>query len=239
MVFLCVVTEMTKKNFPEAGEYSLSPGLGNFVEILNYGIRRGDTKLKEHYINHPLNASYFSKTSQNDFINISGAIILEKNILSLKPSPISSYFFSVMADEAMDSSQKEQLSLVLRYINSSYDVQEEFVGFVHLKDGLSGKAIADSIVKKVTDLGLDIMNCRVQGYDRAGAVAGHKNGASAHILRICRKLIYIHCFSHRLSLAISKNFNVVSVNNMLETVQKISFFFQYSEQRQLCSEKTH
>ena len=183
-----------KKNYPEAGEYSLSPGLGNFVELLNFGIRRGDTKLKEHYTNHPSNASYFSKTSQNDFINICGAIILEKIILSIKPSSDSSYFFSVIADEAMDSSQKEQLALVLRYIDSSNDVQEEFVGFVHLKDGLSGKAIADSIVKKVTDLGLDMMNCRGQGYDGAGAVSGHKNGASAHLLRICRKKIIFIVF---------------------------------------------
>ena len=27
-------------NFPSAGAYSTVPGLGNFIELLNYGIRR-------------------------------------------------------------------------------------------------------------------------------------------------------------------------------------------------------
>ena len=203
---------------------------------MNYRIRRGDTKLKKHYETHPANASYFSKTSQNEFLKISGAIILEKIIISIKPTPNSKYFFSIIADEAMDSSQKEQLSLVLRYMDSSYDVQEDFVGFVHLKDGLSGKCIADAIVAKIDEIGLIISNCRVQCYDGAGAVSGFKNGASAIILRLNRLAIYTHCFSHRLNLAVAKNFQVVSVNNMLEVVQKISYFFHNSEQRQLAFE---
>ena len=137
----------------------------------------------------------------------------------------------------MDCSQKEQLSIVLRYVTDEIEILEEFVGFVHLRDGLSGRAIADAILKKISDLGLDIMNCRGQGYDGAGSVSGYKNGASAHILQVNRKAIYTHCFSHRLSLAVSKSFKITSVNNMLETVSKISYFFQFSEQRQLCFEK--
>ena len=81
------------------------------------------------------------------------------------------------------------------------------------------------------------MNCRGQGYDGAGSVSGYKNGASAHILQVNRKAIYTHCFSPRLSLAVSKSFKITSVNNKLETVSKISYFFQFSEQRQLCFEK--
>jgi len=226
-----------KQFHPEAGEYAKISGVGNFVELLNFGIRRGDTLLKEHYNNHAANASYFSKSSQNEFINICGALIIEQVVLSIRPSQNYQYFFSVIADEAMDSSQKEQLSLVLRFIDCSSNILEEFVGFIHLRDGLTGKAISDAILKKVSDLGLDIMNCRGQGYDGAGSVAGYKNGASAHILRINRKAIYTHCFSHRLSLAVTKGFNITSVNNMIETVQKISYFFQYSEQRQLCFER--
>ena len=56
-------------------------------------------------------------------------------------------------------------------------------------------------------------------------------------MRRNEKAICVHCFSHRLNLAVSKNFDIVSVNNMLKIVQKISYFFQFSEQRQLCFEK--
>ena len=226
-----------RKSFPEAGEFSKISGIGNFVELLNFAIRRGDDQLKNHYINHAKNASYFSKGTQNEFIDICGALILEKIILSLKSNDNVNYFFSVLADEAMDCSQKEQLSIVLRYVTDEIEILEEFVGFVHLRDGLSGRAIADAILKKISDLGLDIMNCRGQGYDGAGSVSGYKNGASAHILQVNRKAIYTHCFSHRVSLTVSKSFKITSVNNMLETVSKISYFFQFSEQRQLCFEK--
>lgn len=82
-------------------------------------------------------------------------MIFEKIILSIKPNDSAQYFFSVLADEAMDCSQKEQLS-----ITDNTEILEEFVGFVHLRVGLSGKAIADAILKKISDLGLDIMNCR-------------------------------------------------------------------------------
>ena len=218
-----------RKSFPEAGEFSKISGIGNFVELLNFAIRRGDDQLKNHYINHAKNASYFSKGTQNEFIDICGALILEKIILSIKPNDNANYFFPVLADEAMDCSQKEQLSIVLRYVTDEIEILEEFVGFVHLRDGLSGRAIADAILKKISDLGLDIMNCRGQGYDGAGSVSGYKNGASAHILQVNRKAIYTHCFSHRVSLTVSKSFKITSVNNMLETVSKISYFFQFSE----------
>ena len=35
----------------------------------------------------------------------------------------------------MDCSQKEQLSLVLRFIDDENVIHEEFTGFVHLEDG--------------------------------------------------------------------------------------------------------
>ncbi|XP_066916669.1 52 kDa repressor of the inhibitor of the protein kinase-like [Clytia hemisphaerica] len=134
----------------------------------------------------------------------------------------------------MDASQKEQLSVVLRYVDNSFDIKEDFVGFVHLKDGLTGKALSNAIVKRVSDLKLDIMNCRGQGYDGAGSVSGEKNGAVAHILRLNRLALYTHCFSHRLSLAVCKGFQITSVSNMLEIV---FFFFKYSAQRQLFFEQ--
>ena len=65
-------------NFPPAGEYSTAPGLGNFMEMLNYGIRRGDSVLKDHYENHSKNASYFSQQTQNDIIDCCGELITEK-----------------------------------------------------------------------------------------------------------------------------------------------------------------
>ena len=151
----------------KAGEYSSMSGLGNFIEMLNFAIRRGDTQSKEHYQKHPGNVSYFSKTIQNEIINIKEPAQSERRNRKSTPE----YIFSVLADGAVDSSSKEQLSLVLRFVDESCNVKEEFVGFVHLKDGLTGKAISDAIIRKVTDLGLDISRCRGQGYDGAHLIS--------------------------------------------------------------------
>jgi len=133
----------------------------------------------------------------------------------------SNVYFSILADEAMDSAGKEQLSLSLRYVDSDANIKEDFVGFVHLKDGLTGAALANTILSKISDIGLSINDCRGQGYDGAGSVAGHKNGCSAHILSRNRKALYTHCFSHRLNLAIGKTNKIVSVNNMMSLINLI------------------
>ena len=73
------------QSHPKDGEYSKIPGVGNFVELLNFAIGRGDKHLEDHYNTHAGNASYFSKTTQNEIINISGDVILDKMILSIKP----------------------------------------------------------------------------------------------------------------------------------------------------------
>ena len=99
------------------------------------------------------------------------------------------------------------------------------------------RAIADTIVKRVAALGLDMEKCRGQGYDGAGSIAGHKSGAAARILEMVKVAVYVHCFSHKLNLAVSKNFQIISVNNMLEVATKISYFFHNSEKRQRCFEK--
>ena len=141
-------------------------------------------------------------------------------------------FFSIIADEASDSSNKEQLSLVLRYVDTTLIIKEDFVGYIHCAEGLSGKKLANYILKAISDFNLDIKDCRGQGYDGAGSVAGHQNGCSAHILRINNKALYTHCFSHRLNLAICKACCIQFIRNVFDQIKDISYFFNYSEPRQ-------
>lgn len=55
-------------------------------------------------------------------------------------------YFSVLADEVADISNTNQLSLVLRFVDESYNIREEFVDFLPYLDGTSGQAIADTIL---------------------------------------------------------------------------------------------
>ena len=86
-------------------------------------------------------------------------------------------------------------------------------------------------------LGLDIKSCCGQGYDGAGLMTGFRNGCAANILRINKKILYTHWFVHRFKLAVSSTSKIMSVDNVMAEIRKISELFGFSEQRQLAFEK--
>ena len=129
------------------------------------------------------------------------------------------------------------MSLVLRFVDDNYNIREDFIRFIHCKEGLSGVNLASVILKGLEELSLDISNCRGQGYDDAGAVSGHINGCSSHILRLNRKALYTHCFSYRLNLVICASCTVLSVRNTMDHIKDISYFFNLSQPRQQMLEK--
>ena len=96
------------KYHPKVGEYSTG-GVGNFVEFLQFRVRGGDKVLEQHLKTCSKNASYISKTSQNDLISCCGQFITELVVRKIKESQ----FFSILEDEASDCSNQEQLSLVI------------------------------------------------------------------------------------------------------------------------------
>ena len=113
-----------QNNIPLRGKRDDNPDVsnlqGNFQALLEFRIDSGDVKLKEHLDNAPRNATYLSKTIQNEIIETVGNYIFSKIIAEVKQTRM----FSIMADEAADVSNKENLSLVLRYVDSSKNIRE-------------------------------------------------------------------------------------------------------------------
>ena len=73
-------------------------------------------------------------------------------------------FFSVFADEAADSSNKEQLPLVLRFVDATNSVHEEFVIFIHSDTGTSGDLVAGKVLE---EYGLNVNYLRGQAFNGA------------------------------------------------------------------------
>ena len=201
---------------------------GNFQALLQFRIDSGDTKLKEHLENAPRNATYRSKTIQNEIISTVGSHIMSKLSAEIQTSRL----FSILADEAADVSNKENLSLVIRFVDASRNIREEFVGFHLCDDGTSGEAVKEIILNGVSDLGLSMDDCRGQSYDGAGNMAGRYVGASTLIQNNFKKAIYVHCMSHRLNLCVADTCSLPLVRNMMGTVRKLSSFFSNSPKRQ-------
>ena len=113
-------------------------------------------------------------------------------------------FFSKCSQIRADTTNKEQMSLVLRFADKNFDLEENFLWLLHCKSGLSGKALSETLLGTISDLKLGINGCRELGYNQAATVSENKNGMTAHIIKKNPKANYTHCFSHRLNLSICK-----------------------------------
>ena len=117
-----------------------------------------------------------------------GAIILN----NLSQEIRNSKYFSFMSDEAADISNKENPSVVIRFLDSTKTVREEFVGFYFCEDVTTGAAIKDLIIGAVVELGLSMDDCRGQCYDGAGNMSGRLNGVSSLLRAEHDMAIYVH-----------------------------------------------
>nr|XP_047141045.1 52 kDa repressor of the inhibitor of the protein kinase-like [Hydra vulgaris] len=158
---------------------------GNLQSILKLIFDCAENSLVNRRIATPKNATYRSKTTQNELINICNDIIVSKLKCRVKKAK----FFSILAEEASDVSNMEQMPLVLRFVNDNCGICELFFGFIPCNSGLSGEAIASQILNSIKDLGLEMKFCVGQGYDGAGNMAGICSGAAV------RKKLFIqkHC----------------------------------------------
>ena len=94
------------------GDESSALNHGNFWALIKFRIEAGDTILANHLAAAGRNATYTSSIIQNQLISVLGDHIRGK-ILS---KVMKAQWFTVIADEVTDISNKEQLSIVLRCI---------------------------------------------------------------------------------------------------------------------------
>ena len=201
---------------------------GNFQALLQFRMESGDADLLQHFSSADRNAQYRSPRVQNDLVASCGEWIKEKIVAEVRKAK----YFSVCADEAADVANKEQLPLVLRFVDESRTLREEFIEFVLCDHGTSGSAVAEKIIDMVEKLGLDPTFLRGQGYDGAGNMAGRVQGAAAHILKRFPAAHYVHCGSHALNLCIVSACKQQNIRNMYGTLEEVCIFFHYSPKRQ-------
>ncbi|GFT93862.1 zinc finger MYM-type protein 1 [Trichonephila clavipes] len=68
--------------------------------------------------------------------------------------------------------------IILRFCNSSTEaIEEHFVGFIAFAETM-GEYITNSILQELERNGLDIQNCRGQGYDNGANMVGINKGSS-------------------------------------------------------------
>ena len=100
---------------------------GNFIQLVQFHAQT-DKVLADHLSNCPRNGRYTSKTIQNELLQVTGDKIRSEILEEVKQAK----FYSIIADEVTDISNKEELSLVIRYLHEE-QVREVFVDFVEVE----------------------------------------------------------------------------------------------------------
>ncbi|KAI5649931.1 hypothetical protein M9H77_35936 [Catharanthus roseus] len=181
---------------------------GNFLELTKWYCEESEEVNKVMNLNAPGNNQLTSPKIQKEIVNACATEVRQAIV-----NEIGDKFFSLLVDEARDSSVKEQLSIVLRFVNDNGEVVERFLGVVHVSD-TSARTLKNSIDDFLAINGLSISQLRGQGYDGASNMRGELNGLKQKILDENKYAYYIHCFAHQLQLVLvatsKKNAHVCS-----------------------------
>ena len=82
---------------------------------------------------------YTSDNIQSEIISVIGCWIQIKLLHDIQTG---SGVFSIIADESSDCSNKDQMPLIIRYVNESHEIKELFVTFMDCEHGTTEAAIA-------------------------------------------------------------------------------------------------
>ncbi|GAV59575.1 Dimer_Tnp_hAT domain-containing protein/DUF4371 domain-containing protein, partial [Cephalotus follicularis] len=199
-------------------ESDTSHNQGNFFELLQFLADHNESINKVVLQNAPNNIKLISHDIQNDIISVAANETVNAIIKDLGGE-----LFAIVVDESLDVSNKEQMAIVLRYVNKNGCVIERFLSILHVLDttALSLKVAIESLFSKH---GLSMSRIHGQGYDGASNMRGEFNGLKSLITKENKCAFYIHCFAHQLQLTlVAKNVEYIDslfnlVVNLLNVV---------------------
>ena len=86
--------------------------------------------------------------------------------------------FCLIIDEARDESKREQMALVVRFVDKCGFVKERFLDLVHVRD-TTASTLKQKICSILSHHNLNIQSIRGQGYDGASNMSEEWNGLRA------------------------------------------------------------
>ena len=134
----------------------------------------------------------------SELITLLGNALLRQILIKIHAA----FWIAILADETEDVTHYEQLSMSIRWVNEFYEINEDFIGLVHVPSTTSSTittVIKTSLYAVIYRL---LMQCRGQKYDGAANMMGHLNGMAKRIKDEESTAINIHCFVHSLNLCL-------------------------------------
>ncbi|KAL9661194.1 hypothetical protein QQ045_026016 [Rhodiola kirilowii] len=169
---------------------------GNFMELVKYTANQNETANKVVLKKTPGNNQMISPMIQKDIVRCFSQEVICRII-----EEIDNDVFELLVDESSDVSYKEQMAVILRFVDKSGTVKERFISVIHVK-GTSSASLKNAIDSLFSEHGLSLKSLRGQGYDGASNMKGEFNGLRALISQENSSAYYVHCFAHQLQLVV-------------------------------------
>ncbi|XP_065068151.1 uncharacterized protein LOC135693547 [Rhopilema esculentum] len=187
----------------------------------------------------PYHVTYMSKDTQNELIKLLGDAVRHRMVKELEEVSA----FSVMADTTPDTSNKDQMAIVVRYVVNAKPV-ERLLCLRILKDK-SGEGHAAEILKALNECSVDPQKLVFQSYDFASCMSGKYKGCQRVLSDKIqedfphkKEILYIPCQAHRLSTYVERSSKASSlVSSMFDILQSLYTFFSSSTKRSEALEK--
>ncbi|XP_065576392.1 uncharacterized protein LOC136037597 [Artemia franciscana] len=107
--------------------------------------------------------------------------------------------FAIIVDESTDKSWAKVLVIIAKYVDTNYNVREDFLGLVDVNDA-SSAGQKNLIMKCLSDLGIPIQNLMGIGFDNASVNTGSVKGLGVLLKEEVPNLFILGCTSHSLAL---------------------------------------
>lgn len=169
---------------------------GLFQSLFDYTLKK-DEKLQKAVNLIPKNATYTSAAIQNTLISILADCTRQSIIKKVNASP----YMTLLVDGTKDLNGTECVSIAARYIENGKACESLLA--IETADDLTAEGLCAVILKALEDYGVDTTKIISQCYDGAAVMSGNKGGIQTLLqTKLGRMIPYVHCFSHRLHLAL-------------------------------------
>ena len=136
---------------------------GNFLSLVKLAVALDFPVLKKHFSSCPKSTMYTSRTIQNELVDSCAKQVVGKCITEINDSGM----FSITADAAVDISNVEQMSIVMKYVDMSNNknVKEHCLCMVECREEVSGDNVFRTILSTVKHkLHLGMNSSKGQGF---------------------------------------------------------------------------
>ena len=203
---------------------------GNYIQLLT--LRGEDDSRMLDWLKRK-NEKYTCAEVQNEMLQIMALSILRDISQNIK----NSVYYSIMADERTDVSNREQCVLVLRHVDDDLVAHKDFIRLYKV-DSID----SDTLIKTIEDclfrMNLSLNNGRGQCYDGASNMSGAENGVAKRISEKEPRAVYIHCYGHALNLAVGDTVKQSKImRDALDTTYGMSKLVAFSPKRDSLFEK--